>query len=433
MIQPNLEVEVAGVKFRNPVLSGASELAHDVQGTRRLIKASVGGIVSKTLTSMKSIMARPRPYMFPLKTFKGFEESGALITYAAPHVEDADAYIRGEIAAMVRTCHEAGLPFIVTYIGDGDKVEDWVRLGRMIEDTGADMLELNFQYLWRMKDFSTLNAFLDSMKSFSEASTEIVGAVSRAVKVPVGPKIPPGIEFIEELAGNWSQAGAKFLAAHNGHASRYLMVDVEKETILGQPSYSGFIFGRTFLPWSLGRVAQILQKVNIPIIGIGGIYTGADALQYILCGCPLTLMCTSVFLEGVGIIKKVVEGIKDWMVAKNYRTIEDFRGKILPTIIPTAQLKSQAPGAYSIPPHTPFIPVINKDLCNACGRCWRACDSEVLAFDKKSKRVLIDDSKCWSCGLCVGLCKQKAINLVDRKKRKEIWTGSGKVGIFDSP
>jgi len=432
MTQPNLEVEVAGVKFNNPVLSGASELAHDVRGVQRLIKAGVGGVVSKTLTSIKSIMSRPRPYMIPLKTLKGFEESGALITYAAPHVEDPEGYIHGEVAAMVRTCHEAKLPFIVTYIGEGANLQDWVRLAKMIEDTGADMLELNLQYLWRMKDFSTLNTFLDSMKSFHEDSTKIVGAVSGAVKIPVGPKIPPGIEFIEELVGNWAQAGAKFLAAHNGHASRYLMVDVEKETIFSQPSYSGFIFGRTFLPWSVGRIAQILQKVNIPVIGIGGIYTGADALQYILCGCPLTLMCTSVFLEGVGIIKKAVEEIRDWMVAKNYRTIGDFQGKVLPTIIPTAQLKAKAPGAYSIPPDTPFVPVIDRDLCNACGRCWRACDSEVLAFDKKSKRVLIDDSRCWSCGLCVGLCKQKAITLVDRKSRKKkVWSGSGAVARPD--
>jgi len=434
MVQPNLEVEVAGVKFKNPILSGASELAHDVQGVRRLIKGGVGGIVSKTLTSMKSIMARPRPYMFPLKTIKGFEESGALITYAAPHIEDCDAYIRGEIAAMARTCHQAGIPFIVTFIGDGAKVEDWVRLGRKIEDVGADMLELNFQYLWRLKDFSTLNALLDSLKSFYDSSTEIVSAVSKAARVPVGPKIPPGIEPLEELAENWHKAGAKFLVAHNGNASRYLMVDTEAETIFGQPTYSGFIFGRTFLPWSLGRVVQILQKVNIPIIGIGGIYTGSDALQYILSGCPLTLMCTSVFLEGVGIINRALEEIREWMVRKNYRTIEDFRGKILPSIMPAAQLKSKAPGGYSVPPVTPFVPVINAESCNACGRCWRACDSEVLSYDRKNKCVLIDDSRCWSCGLCVGLCKQKAIKLVDRENRqKDIWTGRGKVAIYDSP
>lgn len=416
----DLSVTVAGVKFKNPVLSGASELAQDERGVLRLLEAGVGGITTKSFSSMKAITRRPRPYQFPLTYAPHFEmkESGAFYTLACPHPEDLQKTLTKDMPKMSKACKEAQAPLIASYIGliaDGKiQNEDWAEVGKRFEDAGADMLELNLSCPQAKRP----------IEENPNMSFDVVHAVSRVVTVPVGVKISPEMGPLEKLARGWAEAGARFIAAHN--APDGLVIDVDEEEPFAAPGIGGYVIGRPFLPQSLARCVQIMKTVNIDVMGIGGIYTGYDALQYILAGCPHVLVCTALYLKGTGVIGKILREIKAWMGKKGYTRIDEFRGKALKKIIPTGELKVHEPAAHAAPPDCPYIPLIDKQACTHCLSCVNVCDAQALSFDKKRKQVLLNPDLCWSCGLCVGVCKEEAIVLVDKKDKSQvIWNRHG--------
>lgn len=421
----DLSVTVAGVKFRNPVLSGASELAQDEKGVRRLIKAGVGGITTKSYSSMKVITRRPRPYQFPLSYTPKFElkDAGAFYTLACPHPEDIEKTITKDIPGMAKACHENEVPLIVSIIGlieDEKTVDsDWLKLGKRFQDGGADMLELNLSCPQAKKP----------IEKNPSMSFDLVHEVSQGLSIPVGVKISPEMGPLEDLSKGWVDAGAKFISAHN--APDGIVIDVDAEEPYAAPGIGGYIVGRPFLPMSLSRCIQIKKAVDVEVIGIGGIYSGYDALQYILSGCSTVLLCTSVYMEGTRVIKRSIRDLKNWMEEKGYTRIDDFKGKALKKIIPTGELKTREIAPHVVPPECPYVPLIDVEKCNLCGDCVRSCDSEVYSVNKEKKEIEINENLCWSCGLCVGICKHNAIVLVDRKdKEKVIWDGHGMAKSF---
>jgi NAD-dependent dihydropyrimidine dehydrogenase PreA subunit len=135
-------------------------------------------------------------------------------------------------------------------------------------------------------------------------------------------------------------------------------------------------------------------------------------------------------MEGLSVFKKIQQGIVSWMGRKGYTSISDFRGKVLPHIISSTELKMREKAPFDLPPETPYIPRIDRRRCTLCGTCCRSCFYQVLILDRKKKIVTVEKDRCWSCGLCVGVCPVNAIVLVDKVTEKEqIWNGRG----FASP
>src|SRR4030042_5184903 len=94
----DLTVKVAGITFRSPVLSAASELVFDGKSAERVANSGVGGIVTKTFTSAPEFRIRLRPYQFPLGHFDpALRKSGSLYSLASPHVEDIDEIGRAHV------------------------------------------------------------------------------------------------------------------------------------------------------------------------------------------------------------------------------------------------------------------------------------------------------------------------------------------------
>ncbi len=231
--------------------------------------------------------------------------------------------------------------------------------------------------------------------------------------------------FIQACA----DAGLDFVTAHNAPSG--IVVDVENEVPFGAPALGGYVMGRAFLPYSLGRIVRIRKTVDIPIIGVGGIYEAQDALQYILCGCPLIGIGSALYFKGPRILDEIHNGITDWMQQKGYGTLSEFQGKAFTHIKDAASLKSREKHPYTTPPDCPYIPIIDDELCNRCGICETTCIYNVFSVDKNKSMVLVHEDKCWSCGFCVGICPAGAIELRDRKsKQKLIWNNQGLAQSF---
>lgn len=237
------------------------------------------------------------------------------------------------------------------------------------------------------------------------------------------------MEPLIDAVKGWAHRGISFVTAHNAPSGIY--VDVEAEVPFGAPAIGGYLVGRPFLPVSLARAVQILKSVDLPVFGVGGIFDWRDALQYLLCGCSLVEVGTAAYMEGIGVFQKIHAGIGFWMKRKGYASISGFRGKVLQKIVSSVELKKKEIAPYSLPPETPYVPKVDKKRCTLCQACCRSCLYQVFHLKRKERRIVVERDRCWSCGLCVGICPEEAIILVDRATGKNrIWVGKGSATPF---
>ena len=408
----DVAVELAGVFFKNPVLSAASELVFDGPSAERMVKAGVGGIVTKTFTTSPEFRIRLRPYQFPLARFDpALKKSGSFYSLASPHVQEMNLVMGENIPEMAHICKDNKIPLIVSFYERPHDLTSWKRVAKGFERAGAEMLELNFSS-------PTMKGELE--KSLG-SSFKIIESIEKSSHIPFGIKISPMMEPLIDAVKGWKERGISFITAHNAPSGIY--IDVEAEVPHGAPAIGGYLIGRPFLPISLARVVQILKTIEIPVVGVGGIFTGKDALQYLLCGSSLVQVATAAYIEGTGVFKKINQEIVSWMRRKRYSSISEFRGKVLQRIVPSAELKMKEIFPYALPPESPYIPKIDHSRCIICQTCCRSCFYEVLHL--KKGKIGVEKDRCWSCGFCVGICPEKAITLVDKKTGKIIWKGHG--------
>ncbi|UCG06045.1 MAG: 4Fe-4S binding protein [Desulfobacterales bacterium] len=416
---PDTSVGIAGLKFKNPIVVASSECAANFRLLKNWTNRKIGAIVTKTFTSPAEFRIRVRPYQFPLNKFgKAYRQGGCLYSLAAPHVEDSET-VKIQVAQMAEHCRASSVILIASFFEDPQNDDLWIRQAKSFERAGADMLELNFSSPSAAKVFS---------QSFDSAG-HIISQVKKNTSIPIGLKLSPTLEPLELFIQACADAGLDFVTAHNAPSG--IVVDVENEVPFGAPALGGYVMGRVFLPYSLGRIVRIRKIVDIPIIGVGGIYEAQDALQYILCGCPLIGIGSALYFKGPRILDEIHNGITDWMQQKGYGTLSEFQGKAFTHIKDAASLKSREKHPYTTPPDCPYIPIIDDELCNRCGICETTCIYNVFSVDKNKSMVLVHEDKCWSCGFCVGICPAGAIELRDRKsKQKLIWNNQGLAQSF---
>ncbi len=412
MVGIDLRVELAGIIFKNPVLPAASELVFDAQSARRIANQGVGGIVTKTFTTSPEFRIRVKPFQFPLAPFSElFRKSGSFYSLASPHVEDLDVVIKKNIPEISNICKQSSLPLIVSFFEKPHDPYSWKRVAKDLEKAGADILEINF----------SSPTMRGELERGLRGSFKIIESIEKSSNIPFGVKISPMMEPLVEAVKGWKKRGVSFVTAHNAPSGIY--IDVESETPYGAPMIGGYLVGRPFLPISLARVIRILKEIEIPIIGAGGVFNGNDALQYLLCGASLVQIATAAYVEGLGIFEKIIQEIYFWMKRKKYKTVSEFKGKILPQIDQPLKLKMKEKFPFVLPPQSPYFPNINHKKCIRCQACYKSCIYEAL-YEVDGK-IKVKKDLCWSCGFCVGICPEKAITLIDRKTKRCIWNGSG--------
>jgi len=426
MIRPNatqidLRVEVAGTTFKNPVLPAASELVFDGPSAKRIAESGVGGIVTKTFTSSPEFRVRLRPYQFPLARFDtAFRKSGSFYSLASPHVEEMDVVMEKNIPEIAQVCKAKGIPLIASFFEKPNERTAWKKVAKGLERAGANMLELNFSS-------PTMRGELEKRLT---SSFKIVESVAKTSNIPFGIKISPMMEPLIDAVKGWADRGASFVTAHNAPSGIY--VDVETERPFGAPAIGGYLIGRPFLPVSLARIVLILKSIDLPVFGVGGIFDWRDALQYLLCGSSLVEVGTAAYMEGIDVFRKINQGMVLWMRRKGYSSISSFQGKVLQRIVPSVELKKREIAPYSLPPETPYVPRVNRKRCTLCQACCRSCFYQVFHFERREKKIAVERDRCWSCGLCVGICPANAIILVDRMTaKKKIWDGTGVATPFN--
>lgn len=198
----------------------------------------------------------------------------------------------------------------------GGSVDEFVRVAEFVSAQGPDFIELNISC-----PNSDKHGMLFGVNA--QSSHDVVAAVKKVIHVPLIVKLTPAAPDIAGIAKACEDAGADAICAINT-AGPGMIIDIESRCPV-LAFKTGGLSGPMIKPIAVRCVYDIFRSVSIPIIGLGGISTGKDAIEIIMAGATLVGIGTAVRYRGINVFDKVNKEINDWLTAHD-TTMEEIRG-----------------------------------------------------------------------------------------------------------
>lgn len=297
----DLRTRLAGLELRNPVLLASGIWGESGASLAGAWDAGAGGVITK------SIGPEPRPG-YPNPTIEEYERWGFLNAMGLPNPGIAE-YPREVELARARGAVVIGSVF-------GHDPEEFAMLAGRLADTGVVAVELNLS----CPHAEGLGSEIGSDPRMVE---EVTREVVRRVKVPVIAKLTPNTHDIGALAAAAERAGAAAVSAIN--TVRAMAIDVR----LRRPTLShglGGLSGPAIKPVGLACVWQVYERVRIPVIGVGGILTGADALEYLMAGATALQVGTAVVFRGIRAFGSIVSELGQLLDELGFASVPEAVG-----------------------------------------------------------------------------------------------------------
>jgi dihydroorotate dehydrogenase subfamily 1 len=270
-----------------------------------------------------------------------------------------------------KIARKAGLPLIISL---GYTPEQIAELASKVMPY-ADALELSTHYLG---DNPT-------------PVIETIKAAKEVVDVPVFIKISPHVHDLQKFAQQLERANADGIVAINTFGP-CLAIDIETgNPYMGSQNGYGWLSGDAIRPLALRCVFDIARSVNIPVLGVGGITSGYDAIEFIMAGASAVQVCTAAIIKGATIFGKIASEITRFLAEHNYDSLDAIRG---------LAIRKVAERKVSTEPRVPTI----SPACTGCALCMRSCVYGAIKIH--DGKAVIDAQKCFGCGLCVSRCKR---------------------------
>ena len=272
----------------------------DAGSMKRIFNCGAGAIVTK------SIGLKPRDgYLNP--TIIELEH-GILNAMGLPNpgIEE----FKDEIIKLKKS----NIPIIGSIFGTNSK--EFVELAKKMQGYGADALELNMSCP-HAKGYGL------EIGSDPKLVKDITLKVKESSDIPVFVKISPNLINIVEIAKSAEKGNADGIVAIN--TVKAMKIDLELKMPVLSNKIGGYS-GKAIKPIGIRCVYDISKNVNIPVIGVGGITTGEDALEYIMAGASALQIGSAIYYRGVDVFQKICDEIEIWMKEHSYTKISDLIG-----------------------------------------------------------------------------------------------------------
>jgi dihydroorotate dehydrogenase (NAD+) catalytic subunit len=302
MTQPDLSVRIGKLYLENPVLVASGTFGYGSEYGHFVDISLLGGIVTKTLT--------PEPWPGNPPPRAAETAAGMLNSIGLQNV-GVEAFIR-EKMPYLRTLDTA----IIVNVGGGPLEEFVYVTERLADCEGIDALEINMSC-------PNVSGGLD-FSTDPRRAADLIGTLRRVTSLPIIAKLTPNITDITEIATHVEEAGADAISTIN--TIRGMAIDIStRRPKLG--AIMGGLSGPAIKPVAVAAVYQVAKRVRIPVIGIGGISSAEDALEFMIAGATAVQVGTANFVEPrTG--ATVVDGLAAWCTASDVPAIREVIGSI---------------------------------------------------------------------------------------------------------
>lgn len=388
----NLQSNFLGIKSPNPFWLASAPPTDKEYNVRRAFEAGWGGVVWKTLGSEGP----------PVVNVNG-PRYGAI--YGADRrllglnnielITDRDLYTNLEEIKRVKADYPDRA--IIVSIMVPCEEEAWKAILPLVEETGADGIELNFGCPHGMSERG-MGAAVGQVPEYIEMVTRWC---KQYYSKPVIVKLTPNITDIRKPAAAAKRGGAdavSLINTINSITSVNLDSMSPEPSIDGKGTHGGYC-GPAVKPIAMSMVSEIARNpetANLPISGIGGVTTWRDAAEFMALGCGNVQVCTAAMTYGFKIVEEMISGLEQWMDEKGYSSLDDFVGMAVPNTTDWQYLNLNYIAKAKI----------DQDLCISCGRCFAACEDtshQAISMTPDRKFEVID-AECVACNLCVNVC-----------------------------
>ena len=388
----DLSTDFVGIKSPNPFWLASAPPTDKEYNVRRAFEAGWGGVVWKTLGEdgppvvnvngprYGAIWGADRR-LLGLNNIELITDRPLDVNLREIKAVKRDYPDRAVVVSLMVPCEE----------------QAWKAILPLVEETGADGIELNFGCPHGMAERG-MGSAVGQVPEYIEMVTRWCKANTR---MPVIVKLTPNITDIRYPARAAHAGGADAVSLINTINS---ITSVNLDTMSPEPSIDGKgthggYCGPAVKPIALNMVAEIArdpETAGLPISAIGGITTWRDAAEFLAMGAGTAQVCTAVMTYGFKIVEEMIAGLSLWMDEKGYATIDDVLGRAVPNVSDWQNLNLN----YITKAR------INQELCIKCGRCYAACeDTSHQAISMSDDRVFdVKDDECVACNLCVNVC-----------------------------
>ncbi|MGH7230022.1 MAG: dihydroorotate oxidase [Nitrospiraceae bacterium] len=304
----DLSTTIAGVRFVTCLMNAAGARCVTEDELHALGRSSAGAIVTKSMTvEPRTGNPEPRYYGFP---------GGSINSMGLPNL----GYLA--YARVIPDLRQYGKPVIASIAGFSEA--DFLKIATAINDSRPDLIEINL---------SCPNIPGKPQIGYdAEASERLLAQLRRVVSVPMGVKLPPYFDpaHHEHMANVLRRTGVDFLSLINS-VGNGLVVDSERESVVIRPKGGfGGLGGSLIKPVALANVRAFWKQFDgrLPIIGTGGVMTGADVFEHLLCGASAVQVGTVLVEEGTGVFDRLGRELTQVLTRKSYRSASACRGTL---------------------------------------------------------------------------------------------------------
>lgn len=300
----NLQVNIAGVNFRNPVIASSGTFGFGRDYLSYFPVSALGGIALKTLT-LQPRKGNPPPRIA--------ETPSGMLNSIGLQNPGVDAFLQQELESV-----QALDTTVIANIA-GEQEEEYCKMAEKFSDViGIDLLEVNVSC-------PNVKKGCLAFGSTPEGVFEITKAVRSHTNKPVIIKLTPMTADITATAKAAEEGGANAISLINTLTGMAVDVSTRKPVLANG---TGGLSGPAIRPVALNMVYKAVHAVRIPVIGGGGIMTGEDAVAFLLCGARAVTVGTAGFADPMAWVS-IIEGIKTYMMLYGIHDVNELVGGLL--------------------------------------------------------------------------------------------------------
>ena len=361
----DLQVRVAGVTFRNPLIISSGPLTFNAEAILNAWRAGASGAVTKTITLHPAV--NPTPHIARA------DPPGSLLNTEKWSDLPAEQWIREEIPALRR----AGGGVIIASVGH--TAADVGALAAPLAEAGAHMLEV---------------------VSYNGADmAPAIRAAKAATDVPVFAKVSANWPNLMEIVEDCLRSGADGITAIDSIGPALAIdIDNRRPRLDGRWGFA-WLSGAAIKPVAVRVAAEIALRWDVPILGVGGIGRAEDVVEMMMAGATAVQAHTAPLLTGLDWIGKTLKRLNAWLDAHGVASVAEISRSALPSL---RDAEDSRPLEFRYDP----------DTCTECQRCTLVCAYGALRL--AGKQMTRDRALCRSCGLCASVCPTSALRIAGK-------------------
>lgn len=309
-MKTDISTKIAGVKLETCVFNTSGPADVTLEELEIIAKSNSSAITMKSCT-LEPRAGNPEPRYADL-------EYGSINSMGLPNL-GYKAYIK-----FAKSLRKFKKPIIASICGM--TLEDNVTMFRAFNNSDVDIIEFNP---------GSPNTIGKPIVGYDPEEMErLLDAVSKVAKKPFGVKLPPYFDLsdYDQIAEVIKKHPVKFVTCINSIGNGLVINPYTEKPLIKPKGGLGGIGGKYIKFHALANVRRFYElfEDKIQLIGVGGIYTGVDAFEFILAGASAVQIGTAFLQQGPGVFEKVQDELSDFMTTKGYKKLSDFRGKLKP-------------------------------------------------------------------------------------------------------